>query len=72
MKVSSHPAQVTKKKKKIYIYIYVYTTIFRSEERPLLSAQVPGEIEYSFTILQHRYGIIEQSLPFRTIHFFLK
>jgi hypothetical protein len=71
MKVSSHPAQVTKKKKK-YIYIYVYTTIFRSEERPLLSAQVPGEIEYSFTILQHRYGIIEQSLPFRTIHFFLK
>jgi hypothetical protein len=69
MKVSSHPAQVTKN---IYIYMYVYTTIFHSEERPLLSAQVPGEIEYSFTIIQHIYGIIEQSLPFRTIHFFLK
>jgi hypothetical protein len=54
MKVSSHPAQVTKN-----IYIYIYTTIFRSEERPLLSGQVPGEIEYSFMILQHRYGIIE-------------
>jgi hypothetical protein len=65
MKVSSHPTQVTK-----YIYmcvcvcVCVCTTIFHSEERPLLSSQVPGEIEYSFMILQHRYGIIEQSLPF--------
>jgi hypothetical protein len=46
------------------MYVYVYTTVFHSEERPLLAAQVLGEIEYSFTILQHRYGIIEQSLPF--------
>lgn len=65
MKVSSHPAQVTKTKK-------YEKTLSRSKEKPLLSAQVPGKLEYSFTILQHRYGIIEQSPPFRTIHFFFK
>lgn len=42
MKVSSHPAQVTKKKDA--------KTLFRSEERSLLSAQVPSEIEYSFML----------------------
>jgi len=72
VKVSSHPAQVTKKKKKKKKIKKKRKNIFRSEERPLLSAQVPGSIEYSFAILQHRYGIIEQSPPFRTIHFFLK